>query len=91
MPKNRMILGEYPPIRLIFDQPQKLRCISLVFEEIESERTQEFVLRWSGDGGSSFRVQLFDVNVLELVIKPDIGGETPARRLKTCVCPEHRA
>ena len=41
-------------IRLIFDQPQKLRCISLVFEENESERTQEFVLRWSGDGGSSF-------------------------------------
>jgi hypothetical protein len=26
----------------------------LVFEETESERTQEFVLRWSGEGGSSF-------------------------------------
>jgi hypothetical protein len=42
-------------IRLLFDQPQRLRRISLVFEETETERTQEFVLRWSGDGGRSFR------------------------------------
>jgi hypothetical protein len=35
-------------IRLIFDQPQKLRCICLVFEENETGRTQEFVLRSSG-------------------------------------------
>jgi hypothetical protein len=42
-------------IRLIFDQPQSLRRISLVFEEAETERTQEFVLRWSADGGRSFR------------------------------------
>jgi hypothetical protein len=42
-------------IRLIFDQPQKLTRISLVFEESETERTQEFVLRWSPDGGRSFR------------------------------------
>src|SRR6266581_5665325 len=42
-------------IRLIFDQPQRLRRISLVFEETETERTQEFVLRWSSDDGSSFR------------------------------------
>jgi hypothetical protein len=42
-------------IRLIFDQPQNLRRISLVFEETEAERTQEFVLRWSADGGRSFR------------------------------------
>ncbi len=42
-------------IRLIFDQPQSLRRISLVFEETETERTQEFVLRWSPDGGRSFR------------------------------------
>ena len=41
-------------IRVIFDQPQRLGCISLVFEERESERTQEFVLRWSKDGGNSF-------------------------------------
>lgn len=42
-------------IRLVFDQPQKLRNISLVFEETERTRTQEFVLRWSADGGQSFR------------------------------------
>ena len=42
-------------IRLIFDQPQKLRAILLVFEENDIPRTQEFVLRWSPDGGSSFR------------------------------------
>jgi hypothetical protein len=42
-------------IRLLFDQPQSLRRISLVFEENETERTQEFVLRWSLDGGRSFR------------------------------------
>ena len=42
-------------VRLIFDQPQRLTRIALVFEETETERTQEFVLRWSGDGGRSFR------------------------------------
>src|SRR6266702_2642594 len=42
-------------IRLLFDQPQRLSRISLVFEETETERTQEFVLRWSPDGGRSFR------------------------------------
>ena len=42
-------------IRLIFDEPQRLTRISLVFEEIETSRTQEFVLRWSGDNGRSFR------------------------------------
>jgi hypothetical protein len=42
-------------IRLVFDQPQRLRHISLVFEEEQTTRTQEFVLRWSSDGGRSFR------------------------------------
>jgi hypothetical protein len=42
-------------IRLVFDQPQTLGHISLVFEEREATRTQEFVLRWSADGGRSFR------------------------------------
>jgi hypothetical protein len=36
-------------IRLIFDEPQKLRRILLVFEDTENSRTQEFVLRWSPD------------------------------------------
>ena len=42
-------------IRLVFDQPQRLKQISLVFEEKEAARAQEFVLRWSADGGNSFR------------------------------------
>ena len=42
-------------IRLIFDQPQRLRRIALVFEETETERSQEFVLQWSADRRSSFR------------------------------------
>jgi hypothetical protein len=42
-------------IRLVFDQPQRLKRIALVFEETKTERTQEFVLQWSPDGGSSFR------------------------------------
>jgi hypothetical protein len=42
-------------VRLIFDHPQNLRRISIVFEENERKRTQEFVLRWSPDGGRSFR------------------------------------
>src|ERR1017187_8992418 len=32
-------------VRLIFDKPQRLTRIALVFEESETERTQEFVLR----------------------------------------------
>jgi hypothetical protein len=42
-------------LRLLFDQPQKLKRIWLVFEETETQRTQEFVLRWSPDHGRSFR------------------------------------
>jgi hypothetical protein len=38
-------------IRLIFEQPQWLRRISVVFEETENKRTQEFSLRWSSDRG----------------------------------------
>lgn len=42
-------------IRLIFDQPQTLKRIWLQFVDNDTERTQEFVLRWSSDGGQSFR------------------------------------
>ncbi len=83
-------------IRLIFDHPQRLKFVSLVFEEDETRRTQEFTLRWSSDNGSTFKeivrqqwnfsppesireveeyqVDLDNVNVLELAIKPDISG-----------------
>jgi hypothetical protein len=42
-------------IRLLFDRPLKVKRISLIFEETENTRTQEFVLRWSSDLGHSFR------------------------------------
>src|SRR5438105_12633165 len=34
-------------IRLVFDEPQRLKRILPMFEEKETARTQEFVLRWS--------------------------------------------
>jgi XRCC1 N terminal domain len=92
-------------IRLVFDESQTLKRIALVFEEIEIERTQEFTLRWSPDGGRSFRdivrqqwnfsppnsireaeeyrVELSGVNVLELVIVPDISGGVARASLKS--------
>jgi hypothetical protein len=42
-------------IRLLFDEPRSLRRIHLMFHEGEQARTQEFVLRWSPDGGQSYR------------------------------------
>jgi len=91
-------------IRLIFDQPQRLKCVSLIFEEDEIGRTQEFVLRWSSDGGNSlkeivrqqwnfsppestreveeYRVDLSNVTVLELIIKPNIGDGVARASLK---------
>jgi len=42
-------------IRLVFHHPQRVRRIRLLFQEASAERTQEFALRWSHDGGRSFR------------------------------------
>jgi hypothetical protein len=42
-------------VRLLFDEPLRLKRIHLEFHEDEQERTQEFVLRWSPDDGRSFR------------------------------------
>jgi len=42
-------------IRLLFDYPQRLQSIRLKFEESVIERTQEYVLRWSPDGGQSYQ------------------------------------
>ena len=38
-------------VRLIFDQPQNIERIELAFDENESARTQEFVLRWMPNTG----------------------------------------
>jgi len=42
-------------VRLLFDKPQTITHIRLVFKEQEFARTQEFVLRWSEDGGTSWK------------------------------------
>ncbi|MCS7466162.1 hypothetical protein NZK35_05675 [Stieleria sp. ICT_E10.1] len=42
-------------IRLVFAGPQRIRRIALEFDEPQTERTQQFVLRWSSDGGQSYR------------------------------------
>jgi hypothetical protein len=42
-------------VRLLFDRPQRVRHVKVVFCEDELARTQEFVLRWSADGGQSYR------------------------------------
>jgi hypothetical protein len=41
-------------IRLLFDRPQQIKRIQLIFDEAVAERTQEFCLRWSTDHGRSF-------------------------------------
>lgn len=41
-------------IRLIFDAPQLIHRISINFVEPSTERTQEFVLRWSPDDGQTY-------------------------------------
>jgi hypothetical protein len=41
-------------IRLVFTHPQRLRRIWLNFIERATERTQEYVLRWSPDGGKVY-------------------------------------
>lgn len=42
-------------IRLRFDSPQPIRRIALKFVETSRSRTQEYVLRWSGAGGQTYR------------------------------------
>lgn len=41
-------------IRLLFDTPRRIERIWLMFEERDVARTQEFVLRWSPDGGRTY-------------------------------------
>jgi hypothetical protein len=42
-------------IRFVFDRPQRLHHLHLVFVEEQQARTQEFVVQWSADGGQSYR------------------------------------
>lgn len=40
-------------LRLLFDEPQVIRRVYLVFDEHERARTQELTLLWSPPGGSA--------------------------------------
>jgi hypothetical protein len=84
-------------MRLIFDEPQQITRILLIFEEHERAKSHEFVLRWSDRVEGSYRdivrqqwnfspagavrevedyrVQLFRVKVLELIITATVGGK----------------
>ena len=42
-------------VRLMFDQPQRIKRMHLEFHEPQLERTQQFVLRWSSNRGQSYR------------------------------------
>ncbi len=42
-------------IRLVFDQPQTIKHIYLLFDELEQSRTQEFVLLWRMENEEFFR------------------------------------
>jgi hypothetical protein len=42
-------------IRILFDRPVPVRRMTLSFIEPDVTRTQEFVIRWSADGGRSYR------------------------------------
>lgn len=42
-------------IRLMFDKPQNLGLIHLVFDEHEQERVQEYTLRWNSGVGQPYR------------------------------------
>jgi hypothetical protein len=42
-------------IRLLFAHPQPVKRIWLSFVEPDSDRTQQYVVRWSPDHGRSFR------------------------------------
>jgi hypothetical protein len=51
----RAALSGEQTIRLIFDQPQAIKHIFLLFDEQEQPRTQEFVLLWRKDNEDFFR------------------------------------
>jgi hypothetical protein len=42
-------------VRILFDHPARVRRVRVAFREDGCARTQEFVLRWSADGGRSYR------------------------------------
>ena len=52
-PGWRASKGGEQQIRIIFDKPASINRIELRFHEVDCERTQEFILRWSSESGGS--------------------------------------
>ena len=69
-----------PTIRLVFDEPQELKRISLVFEEDEQ---WNFSAPTSTREIEDYRVELSEVTVLELTIVPNISGGAARASLKS--------
>ncbi|HYN43744.1 MAG TPA: hypothetical protein VE129_18345 [Thermoanaerobaculia bacterium] len=46
-------------VRVVFDEPQRIRRVRVVFEETHAERTQEFALSWipAGEKAGQFLVR----------------------------------
>jgi hypothetical protein len=42
-------------LRLLFDEPRRIKLIEMHFTEVERARTQEYLLKWSGDEGLSYQ------------------------------------
>ena len=42
-------------IRLLFDEPQRIKLIKLLFVECEKARTQQYVLRWACNEGLPYQ------------------------------------
>jgi hypothetical protein len=64
-------------IRLLFHEPQRLSRIWLRFAEARANRTQEFVLRWSPDGGRSYH----DIVRQQYTFSPD-GATSEIEKLR---------
>ncbi len=86
-------------LRLVFDEPRTIKRVQLEFRERHQERTQEFTLasdrgeivrqQWSfsPDGSTSeledYRMDLPQVRMLELRLKPDLSPERATASLQS--------
>lgn len=68
-------------IRLLFDEPVRIRCIRLVFRETEIPRTQEYTLRWRSRPESDFE----EIVRQQYTFSPP-GGTTEEREDYTVEC-----
>ena len=92
-------------VKIVFDTPQDIHMIRLIFTEFELERTQEYALSYSLDNDKSYQeivrqqwtfspngsttqseehqVDLQGVNILKLIINPDLNNNNAFASMKT--------